>query len=67
MMMPANWTLLEDAEAVALAARDRILTAAVEAIRERDRFRLVVAGGRTPERTYNLLAEAESEWARWEL
>ncbi len=66
-MIPANWTLLEDGEAVALEARDRILAAASEAIHNRGCFRLVVAGGRTPERTYNLLAAATSEWERWEL
>ena len=66
-MIPTNWTLLEDAEAVAIEARDRILAAASEAIHNRGRFRLVVAGGRTPEQTYNLLAEAESQWERWEL
>lgn len=66
-MIPANWTLLEDSEAVALEARDRILAAATAAIQERGCFRLVLAGGSTPERTYNLLAEAESEWERWEL
>ncbi len=66
-MIPANWTLLEDAEAVALEARDRILSAASEAIGKRGRFRIVMSGGNTPERTYNLLAEAESQWERWEL
>jgi 6-phosphogluconolactonase len=66
-VIPANWTLLEDSEAVALEARDRILTAASAAIHDRGRFRMVVAGGRTPEQTYNLLAEAQSEWGQWEL
>ncbi|MCP4126962.1 MAG: 6-phosphogluconolactonase [Gammaproteobacteria bacterium] len=66
-MIPDNWTLLEDAEAVALEARDRILAAASEAIHDRGCFRMVVAGGSTPERSYNLLAEAESDWGRWEL
>ncbi len=50
-----------------MEARDRILSAANEAINDRGCFRLVVAGGRTPERTYNLLAAATSEWERWEL
>lgn len=66
-MIPANWTLLEDSEAVAQEARDRILAAATASIQEQGRFRLVLAGGSTPEKTYNLLAEAQSEWDRWEL
>jgi len=50
-----------------MEARDRILAAASASIQERGRFRLVLAGGSTPERTYNLLTEAQSEWERWEL
>ncbi len=50
-----------------MEARDQILSAASTAIKERGCFRLVVAGGSTPERAYNLLAESQSEWERWEL
>jgi 6-phosphogluconolactonase len=59
--------MLEDAEAVAREACERILAAASAAIHERGRFRIVMAGGSTPERAYNLLAAAESEWGRWEI
>ncbi len=66
-MIPSNWTLLEDGEAVALEARDRILNAANTAIRERGCFRIVMAGGTTPEQTYNLLVPEDSKWDKWEL
>lgn len=44
-----------------------LLAAAAEAIAARGRFRLVLAGGRTPEMAYRLLAEGGAYWARWEL
>ena len=62
-----QWTVLKDADAVALAARERILTAAREAIAERGCFRLVLAGGSTPELTYRLLAESGADWHQWHI
>ena len=62
-----DWTLLEDAETVARTACGRILAAARDAIAERGRFSLVLAGGRTPARTYQLLAQEASDWAHWHL
>ena len=62
-----RWHLLEDAEAVAREASRRILNAAALAIAERGCFRIVLAGGRTPEQAYRLLAAADSDWARWEI
>ena len=62
-----EWTLLDDAESVARTACQRILAAAATAITERRRFSLVLAGGRTPARTYELLAEHKSDWERWHL
>ena len=38
-----------------------------EAIAERGRFNLVLAGGRTPEATYLRLAGINSDWHRWHL
>ncbi len=62
-----RWHLLEDAEAVAREASRRILNTAALAIASRGRFRIVLAGGRTPEQAYRLLAAADSDWARWEV
>lgn len=66
-MLPRNTQILENAEAVAVQACAMIGEAARVAIRERGVFRLVMAGGRTPARTYALLADTPQEWNRWEL
>ena len=62
-----DWTLLEDAQAVARAASERIQTAAAIAIREHGNFRLVLAGGSTPALAYQLLASSASQWRYWHL
>jgi 6-phosphogluconolactonase len=63
--MSMEWIVLEDAESVALRARDEILAIAASAISTRGRFSIVLAGGTTPERAYALLADSESDWAHW--
>ncbi len=67
-MNPAllEWRVLADADAVALAAARLIIQAAAESIEQRGRFRLVLAGGRTPEAAYRLLAHQAIDWTRWE-
>ena len=62
-----EWTLLEDAEAVARAASRRVQQAAHTAIRRHGFFRLVLAGGGTPKLAYQLLAESDSQWQYWHL
>jgi 6-phosphogluconolactonase len=47
-----------DAETVASMAAQRIIEAAAAAISARGRFTLALAGGRTPEATYQILAQA---------
>ncbi|OQW95929.1 MAG: 6-phosphogluconolactonase [Beggiatoa sp. IS2] len=64
-MCNTRWHLLENPEAVAQEARQRIVTAAHRAITERGHFRIVLAGGQTPEQTYRLLRHASSDWAHW--
>ena len=61
------WTVLKDSKAVADIACDRIQNAADKAIRQRGVFRLVMAGGSTPEQTYRLLSENKNDWAHWEI
>ncbi len=60
-----------DPAALALAAAERIATAAVDAVGARGRFRLVLAGGETPRQTYEVLAGAgwagRVDWPRVEL
>lgn len=66
-MLPRHTQVLESAEAVALEACRLIANAAQEAICERGVFRLVLAGGTTPARAYDLLAQTSQDWDRWEI
>jgi ribulose-phosphate 3-epimerase len=60
--------LREDAEQVSRAAADYFLRAARSAIRRHGRFRVALAGGSTPKRMYQLLAEPDRrgqiDWSR---
>lgn len=55
------------AELVAGELARRILGAASQAIAARGRFRLVLAGGRTPIAGYTLLAGQGADWDRWHI
>jgi len=57
----------EDAAAVAAEAARRILAAAETSIAARGAFRMVLAGGRTPLRTYRLLSQTAADWTGWHL
>jgi 6-phosphogluconolactonase len=59
--------VLDDADAVALEAARRMLQSASRAISARGLFRIVLAGGRTPEAAYRLLVGADTDWSRWEI
>jgi 6-phosphogluconolactonase len=65
MQQNSRWHILEAADQVALAAYQQILDAAKYAIAERGSFKLVLAGGGTPEKVYRLLAQADADWERW--
>jgi 6-phosphogluconolactonase len=64
---PTRWHVLNDPDAVAAQAVQRILQAASRAITERGLFRIVLAGGRTPETAYGLLVDADTDWSCWEI
>ena len=66
-MTDFRWQRCSDAAAVAEAAVSRILSAAEQAIEARGCFRLVLAGGSTPERVYRRLADCDADWPRWQL
>ncbi len=66
-MLPSDTQVLVDAEAVAQRACEWLAAAAAVAIRERGVFRLVLAGGGTPQRAYDLLADTLQDWDRWEI
>jgi len=64
---PTHWQRLNDVNAVASEACQRILISAKLAIEKKGYFSLVLAGGRTPEKTYRLLKKASSDWAGWHI
>lgn len=62
-----HWDVFDDADAVAEEAAMRILAVAAQALSERERFRIVLAGGTTPAATYRKLVGADTDWSRWEV
>ncbi len=62
-----HWHVKPTAEEVALAARDIIIDAAHRAIHVHGIFKLVLAGGTTPERVYSLLTKETCHWEKWQL
>lgn len=66
-MSSIRWQLAENEEELASKACRHILLAAERAIAMRGRFRLVLAGGRTPEHSYRLLSQADAAWSAWHI
>jgi 6-phosphogluconolactonase len=62
-----DWQYLPDTAAVAAAASALILSAADAAIAARGEFRLVLAGGTTPDKVYRQLRTPQADWARWQI
>ncbi len=62
-----RWHHLNTADQVATAACQQILEAANRSIFERGLFKLVLAGGSTPEKVYRLLAKADTDWSKWHI
>ncbi len=54
-----------DAVTVADALAQQILRHSQEAIKARGVFKIVLAGGTTPQASYRLLASAKTDWNRW--
>lgn len=67
MTKEIQWHVMNNAETVAHSAVHRILVKAQEAISHRGIFKLVLAGGSTPKRIYQLLSEQHQEWSKWHL
>ena len=62
-----NWLCPGDAVAVATQAATLILQQAAAAIGRHGEFRLVLAGGGTPQQVYQLLSQAAADWTRWQI
>ncbi len=67
MQYKHHWHCLETADEVASVASQHILDAAKLAIADRGCFKLVLAGGTTPEKVYRLLAQADADWRHWHI
>jgi len=65
MQKSINWHRFDTADQVATAAARQIIDAAQQAIADHGRFKLVLAGGTTPEKVYCLLADTNADWANW--
>jgi 6-phosphogluconolactonase len=68
MSDPNHLTICPDVDSLAARAAETIVRMAREAIAQRGRFTLVLAGGSTPEKTYQRLANSEMaskiDWAK---
>lgn len=60
-----RWHVHADAAAAIAVAAGHILAAARNAIAKRKAFRIVLCGGETPRRLYQLLAASHADWAAW--
>jgi len=65
MQQNRQWHRFETGDQVAEAVTARIMSAARQAVAERGRFKLVLAGGGTPEKVYRLLAASAADWGDW--
>lgn len=65
MQQNSQWHRFANGDEVAAAASRQILAAADRAIAERGRFKLVLAGGTTPEKVYRLLSQSGAGWEKW--
>ncbi|MCP3663935.1 MAG: 6-phosphogluconolactonase [Gammaproteobacteria bacterium] len=66
-MNTPKWLQYETPDNVAEAACQRIQQAARKAISERGCFKLVLAGGSTPQLTYEKLAKCNCDWRHWQI
>ena len=66
-MSNLSWEIFPDAQAVARETVQRVMAAAQQAIAERGVFKLVLAGGRTPEAAYKMLALEALDFSCWEI
>jgi 6-phosphogluconolactonase len=62
-----RWHPVSDERALRQAALETILAGAAQAIRERGRFHLVLAGGNTPREIYRGMSAAQTDWSAWHI
>jgi 6-phosphogluconolactonase len=64
---PTRWHVFPDAGDLARTVAGHILRRARIAIAKRGKFRIVLAGGTTPEAVYQRLAGSTTDWLRWQV
>lgn len=62
---PVRWRICDDAAGVVAAATEVVAGAARTAIGAGGVFRIVLAGGSTPEAVYRALRDLETPWSAW--
>ena len=67
MTQNLNWQYLDNTDELAQKAADLILENAQRAIEKNGRFKIVLAGGSTPEKAYRLLVQAKTDWSKWHI
>lgn len=65
MQIVNHWHTFATPAQVAQAVCNDIMLHAGQAISARGCFKLVLAGGSTPEQIYTLLAQQETDWSKW--
>jgi 6-phosphogluconolactonase len=60
-----RWHIYPTVDELEAYAARAVLRAAAQAIEERGRFRVVLAGGNTPQRIYGRLRAVRADWERW--
>jgi 6-phosphogluconolactonase len=58
---------MPDGEAIAETVAERVMRASRRAISARGVFRVVLAGGATPQHAYRRLAQMPADWSRWSI
>jgi 6-phosphogluconolactonase len=62
-----RWHVFADVGELSRAAEKHIQQSAREAIARRGEFRIVLAGGTTPETVYQRLVGIDTDWSRWQV
>ena len=62
-----RWHVVFNGRALQQAAVEYILASAAQAIEDRGKFHLVLAGGNTPRGIYHRLCAAKTDWSAWHI
>jgi 6-phosphogluconolactonase len=62
-----QWHVLPDSDVVAATVCHHIQQLATQAILYQGQFKIVLAGGTTPEKVYRLLEDTKTDWDKWQV